>query len=119
MSREQDRELLERAARAAGMVNWVWQDWPGMDIRYGVSHSLYTEATGHWNPLQSDADAFRLMVDCGVDVEYLNESVEASFWTRGADSNLLRATVTNLDDKHAATRRAIVRAAAAMSEVEQ
>ncbi|WP_027949837.1 hypothetical protein [Haliea salexigens] len=103
-----DRELLEAAARAGGYVLEWREDYQCMEYPNKPDFC--------WNPLESDADAFRLMVDCEIDVEYLNESIEASCWTRGAYSDLLRATETFGTDKHAATRRVITRAAAAMGD---
>lgn len=102
-----DHELCLAAAKAAG--------YTVESVHGGWYHCTAPKVPNRiWNPLKSDMDAFRLMVDCGIDVEYINESVEASCWTRGAYSDLLRATETFDTDKHAATRRAIVRAAAAM-----
>jgi hypothetical protein len=88
-----DRELLERAAKAAGYAE---PNWPP---RYD------------WNPLTNDADAFRLMVDLllGVavfDCHVCAESVEYN--------KLLSCCPIENNDPHAATRRAIVLAAAAM-----
>lgn len=105
MSREQDREMLEKAAKAAGY-----------EVKWNKLMECFQILGTKWNPIDSDADAFRLMVDCGIDVEYIHALVKASVWSSGADSRFLRATETSPTDKHAATRRAIVRSAAAMSE---
>lgn len=50
-----DRELIELAAKAAGIEIYTWQDdmaW----VSYGPS------IAAPWSPLESDADAFRLAV---------------------------------------------------------
>jgi hypothetical protein len=102
-----DRELLEAAAKAAGYeVTW--------DEKLGdFTEKKWFSYT--WNPLTSDEDAFRLMVDCTVVVCVMSESVNAA----AADVELkeIKETCVELfkdhnNDKHAATRRAIVRAAA-------
>jgi len=81
-----DRELLEAAAKAAGI------DWAD-----GHESTGLRDQNGRvWNPLTDDGDAFRLAVKCGIDLE---------LW--GAfDSPWFQP------DPYAATRRAIVRAAA-------
>ncbi len=84
-----DRELLEAAAKAAG-YGVTWDDIMG-------------EFTDNWNPLTSDEDAFRLMVDCGMTDPLSKSSERLDFLLFSVDHN---------NDKHAATRRAIVRAAA-------
>lgn len=103
-----DRELLEAAARAAGHK-----------IRAGgqvvqIGHDKYfigrTEGKG-WDPFQSNADAFRLMVDCEVEARFCDDVVTCRVY--GKNIEVTERAGTN---KHAATRRAIVRAAAAMGE---
>lgn len=109
MSREQDRELLEAAATAAGYTirggNQV------VEIR-GVKYFIgRTEGKG-WNPLEDDADAFRLMVDCGIHVRFYG----ATICCETMEGQYLADEVDPIGDMYTATRRAIVRAAAAMSE---
>ena len=98
-----DRELLEAAARAAG-IELVWLD----DVKPGYfdgDASLWRD----WNPLRSDGDAFRLAVKLGMDVRQLlgiNEvhvymGVGMTWEPFGCDP-------------YAATRRAVVRAAASL-----
>ena len=109
-----DREMLEYAAKAAG-IDGVWQDWDGMDIRYGFSQSIYSKDEGYWNPLDDDGDAFRLAVKLNLSVKYdtlsdgsivqvaapWHESFSDNWWNEWLD-----------DDSKNATRRAITRAAA-------
>lgn len=98
-----DRELLEAAAKASGLP----LEWGGPHDTQGKLYykdHLYRT----WNPLTDDGDAFRLAVMCRI--------------TPHIDGNLTEAASTagffsepHLDDPFAATRRAIVRAAAAMA----
>jgi hypothetical protein len=93
-----DRELLDRAAKAAGYAL--------IDTRPG--YPSWVQGLGHWDPLTNDSDAFRLAVKLRLDVRHLLPcGVEAG--TSGYVSN-----VEFEGDHGAATRVAIVRAAAAM-----
>lgn len=89
-----DRELLKRAAAAAGPE--VFGE-PGCWFRYlSQNHSAVTG----WNPLTDDGDALRLAARL-----YLWEAVR-----------MAHRLVDDKTDIYAATRRAIVRAAAAMAD---
>ena len=102
-----DRELLELAARAAGIVLQWPQDLGGADY-------LSPRETADWqlwNPLTDDGDALRLAVTLRLAVA----------WDRYNDCDYATATPPNThqgydcivdQDPYAATRRAIVRAAA-------
>jgi hypothetical protein len=96
-----DRELLERAAKAAGI--------DGHYINSRIYPHGEWSGPGGWNPLTDDGDAFRLAVKLSfrVDTDYC----------RCADVRGRGVTATELLDldPYAATRRAIVRAAAAMA----
>jgi len=90
-----DRELLEAAAKAAGIQHITYiNDYDG---RHGLM--LCNEVGRHgktWSPLHDDGDALRLavklkmLVDCDDDPSH--------------------------PDRYAATRRAIVRAAASLAK---
>ena len=108
-----DRELLEAAAKAAGIS---WQDW---------SETWYLGADGQpevglrdwlcdWNPLKEDGDALRLMVQLRLSLE-LRISGATVRWRDAAGSEyFLHQFVEDMTpDKY--TRRAIVRAAAEMA----
>lgn len=91
-----DRELLDLAAKAAG------QDFVNL-----LSH-------GKWNPLTDDGDALRLAVKLRLDISPLDGGgVDVVQWRCGKER--LRVS-ESIIDQGAATRRAIVRAAAAMSK---
>lgn len=97
-----DRELLELAAKAAG----IRVEWNSYHRKHATTDRC---ENGWWNPLTDDGDAFRLAVRLRMVVEvgggatlvYMNDPGVAE--DHGADP-------------YAATRRAIVRAAAAMAK---
>lgn len=105
-----DRELLELAAKAAGigiMPCTCGNDkWPFKHVK-GISPQR-----GHWNPLESDGDALRLAVSLRIDLEWQDDySVEA--YHRTDDSHYCSDGQAGPGVSiGAATRRAIVRAAA-------
>ena len=88
-----DRELLEAAAKAAGLT-FGWVD------DFGVM-CAGMEAGSRWNPLTDDGDALRLAAKL-----YLWEAIRLAHRDVSADVDI-----------YAATRRAITRAAAAMAGV--
>lgn len=112
-----DRELLELAAKAAGIVG-KWVDGFGSGDYYyqGNSSGIYYEhATGGysvWNPLEDDGDALRLMVKLRIEVEPWIHGDSAC--SRAACGEVLIDEPHYGDDPERATRRAIVRAAAAI-----
>jgi hypothetical protein len=93
-----DRELLEVAAKAAG-IDWV----DGHE-----STGLRDQNGRVWNPLTDDGDAMRLAVKLRLVITQINDGETRSAWI---DANGLLHTEPAEDD-YAATRRAIVRAAA-------
>ena len=113
-----DRELLELAAKAAGLT--IVGSIPSI-----LHDDDWLETTDNgpdmfWNPLQNDGDALRLAVTLRIDVYTLPINAEAVTVTakRRMRSDLLRqpnptsSTEELARDPYAATRRAIVRAAA-------
>ncbi len=101
-----DRELLEMAAKAAGLK---LGEWHGSGFWLDLRDTPYGPAAASWNPLADDGDALRLAVQLRMDIFAHGDSVE-TFTMR----NRIRASGTALlsPDPCAATRRAIVRAAA-------
>jgi hypothetical protein len=103
-----DRELLELAARAAGLEIQQW-----VESRNTFFLEPYQQ---HWNPLLDDGDALRLAVRLRIDLMFDSTlvggtPVEVScMWPPFEDGCSLSQLKTN--DPYAATRRAIVRAAA-------
>ncbi len=100
-----DRELLERAAKAAGYMTPPSAGWLDAIV-------ICTPERGaqKWNPLLDDGDALRLAVKLGLWVEQIERYAVVSV-PYGE-----RINVAHGADPYAATRRAIVRAAAAMAD---
>lgn len=104
-----DRELLELAAKAAGdtVVESATGYWRASDGK-------------RWNPLTDDGDALRLAVKLGLSIiqqhTFAGPEPVAAACGFGVDD--YRLTSTDYDgDPYAATRRAIVRAAAEIGKV--
>ena len=100
-----DRELLELAAKAAGLE---------FDPTAKTAHGLMIVRDGAvcqsdqvlWNPLSDDGDALRLAVKFGIQIDPRNPETRV-FGPVGE-----RVGEYHKPDAFAATRRAIVRAAA-------
>ena len=110
-----DRELLEAAAKAAGLPlgygdgEYFWcQHGPFGESMYGRRG----HAPLNWNPLADDGDALRLAVKLGFDM-MLYSDVKGVFH---GDTGQQFAEDARNSDPAAAVRRAIVRAAAALAE---
>lgn len=103
-----DRELLELAARAAGMEGWKYAS-PQMGMVRMIDPTR-PETTGSfgpdWNPLADDGDALRLAAALRIDCEF----TETSAGTR--DFCYVEPYANHKGDRLLAVRRAIVRAAA-------
>jgi hypothetical protein len=98
-----DRELLELAAKAAGYALCEWPDETGK-LRAEIEPNWRPV----WNPLTSDGDALRLAVKLRLPLrDGLNGTVETGNERSGRPIWEFWGT-----DPYAATRRAIVRAAA-------
>lgn len=93
---DNDIELIELAAKAIGYTLKGWNN----------DHDGKTLGVGDWNPLTSDGDAFRLAVQLKIWILF-----EQDTWAT-AESGGMGYNVVLGDDHGAATRRAIVRAAA-------
>lgn len=113
-----DRELLEAAAKAAG-IDLQTKPLFGGDAEPG--HYVYPPGNGEhtipqwmwWNPLTDDGDALRLAVKLRMCVETWGSGAAAVVTV---NNRALVAEPHYGDDPERATRRAIVRAAAAMGE---
>lgn len=94
-----DRDLLELAAKAAG-YNWPLK-WP---------HPSPVDVPHDWNPLTDDGDALRLAVKLNIGILPMSDidSITAT-----CDAGEFSESYSRPRD-YAATRRAIVRAAAAI-----
>ena len=72
-----------------------------------------------WNPLTDDGDALRLAVKLRIDLEWREDGRIAAYRHAYADGHCFTAIESSREDCAAATRRAIVRAAAAIGEAMQ
>jgi hypothetical protein len=110
-----DRELLEMAAKAAGLTTSHKWNAERMDmvppVFAMVVHRDGELVSTGWNPLTDDDDALRLAVKLGIDITFEafgsvmagKDAPALGFWCACEDIG---------SDVYAATRRAIVRAAA-------
>lgn len=114
-----DRELLESAARAAGIVGQWELDKAFVQERwyFNVPYDNQNMLTGfEWNPLKDDGDAFRLAVKLKMEVDFWYKLHDCSCALANAASKSAKELHNN--DPYAATRRAIVRAAAEIGKGE-
>lgn len=98
-----DREMLELAAKAAGIAA-VWSDGEGLVCWNDAGYRYF------WNPITDDVDALRLAVKLGIRVCPVTADGRNAY----AAHDRLAGGVgePHNGDPHAAIRRAIVRAAA-------
>lgn len=110
------RELLELAAKAAGIVSvegtdrvWVEDGEGGVagPFKYFDGASYFYE----WNPLDDDGDALRLAVDLHIDPHWSHLGYATALHVPLVATSTIRVTEYGADP-YAATRRAIVLAAA-------
>lgn len=116
-----DKELIELAAKAAGLLVLGYEESSGYlsveGERFGFGHQRFC-----WNPLIDDGDALRLAVKLNLDIWQAAarsgfNSVEAISNDHETTDFMVWATEERGNDPYAATRRAIVRAAAAVGEM--
>lgn len=112
-----DRELLELAAKACGFGGpehefcWTMSEYPRGSNQCGAlwNYIGHMDTAVLWNPLTDDGDALRLAVKLGMAVSVCLRMPDGDFTVilgSGLDGE------RHKDDPLAATRRAIVRAAA-------
>ena len=110
-----DKEMLEYAARAAG-IDIEWQPC-------GWAHDNNTGC--EWNPLTDDGDALRLAVKLRLHARQfpiLDDGFDSPLgmvevWRVDDDDPLHVEFLRSGENRLAATRRAIVRAAAEMGKI--
>ena len=103
-----DRKLLELAAKAAGMeLDYTIR--PDKKAFYHSERNALALVDGGWfAPLTDDGDALRLAVKLRIDVDYYLADVQA----KHDEIDPVFELFSEHTDPLAATRRAIVRAAA-------
>lgn len=99
-----DQELLELAARAAGVKKHEWSGYYEIPT---LSDGTLISRTGGWNPLTDDGDALRLSVKLRMILDPYAGAVAVPGKTI--------ATI-NEGDIYAATRQAIVQLAAELGK---
>lgn len=106
-----DRELLELAAKAAGFggehgTTWTESEYPRGSGKNGAlwNYVGHGDTAKLWNPLEDDGDALRLAVRLRMNIEVTDRETFACSFGNHAENHG--------NDQMAATRRAIVRAAA-------
>ncbi len=107
-----DRELLELAAKAAGIKGHFGLG--GTTNRFWLEDGNGESIGKEWNPLTDDGDAFRLSVklDFHLQMDFDNDEIEAVYCWSLTESDGNREVISEKQDRYAATRRSIVRAAA-------
>lgn len=105
-----DRELLELAAKAAGISGRFDVDCIRADAGQGSCGSTC------WNPLADDGDALRLAMTLGLVVDTYDLSAISGSRLNAGHNDWVYGDPDEKYDDDAATRRAIVRAAAAIGE---
>jgi hypothetical protein len=100
-----DRELLEYAAKAVALTNWQAKTCR-------APFRCDSEGVPYWNPLTDDGDALRLAVKLGLNI--IGNAVATVSVRAGNDHDVSEVFIQlqRTDYPYAATRRAIVRAAA-------
>lgn len=114
-----DRELLEAAAKAAEIK--IHESDDGTIQRrpvWATPHYVQGQPYGEhrWDPLHDDGQALRLAVKLGLEVYHsINNDRWMVFVGYPKGQRITYEMEEYGDDEYAATRRAIVRAAAAMA----
>lgn len=103
-----DRELLKAAAKAAGRV-LMYEGSQAPDPLFWREGA--NEFPTPWKPLTDDGDALRLAVKLRLEVDVHHTGIAV----RTPSGIKVLIDAEEIPDAYAATRRAIVRAAAAMA----
>ena len=106
-----DKELLELAAKAAGFVNFDVSN-AGVILELGSRRGAITS---YWNPLTDDGDALRLAVKLRIEIAF-SEYPDGEETAIAQYGKWAWREVSMEQDPHAATRRAIVLAAAQLAK---
>ena len=108
-----DRELLELAAKAAGI-----------ELRWHPDGTAYSDSRckgywGVWNPLTDNGDALLLAATLGIDIEWRADGRVAAYRHANANGYCFTAFESSREDRAANLRRAIVRAAAEIGRAKE
>lgn len=118
-----DAELLKLAAVAAGKPHEYNTFWNGLYIKRRDASGEYWDSGSLWNPLNINGDALELVVALGLTVNTNCTDEYSAKFTSCFKYNDVGLEVCSVrqdhgDDALAATRRAIVIAAAEIGKVE-
>ena len=104
-----DRELLVMAAKAAGIK--IVRNADGA-LRNGTGFSELANifSLPFWNPLLDDGDALRLAVTLRISADFFDDAIYVGYTPLDNECDQVQEPTGS--DPYAATRRAIVRAAA-------
>lgn len=96
-----DKELIELAAKAAGITGYRYSEGFGCMGLWNESDGGWFDACGLWDPLRDDGDALRLAVKLGIEFHmegdeesecvWANEIFE---WTDGCALSVTRRAIT-------------------------
>lgn len=98
-----DRTLIERAAKAAGMI----------PAEFAGNASYMAGVLDRWNPLTDDGDIARLEAACRIDIAWRPLGVFAS--SRSLELDIFERYAAHNGDKQKARRYASTRAAASLA----
>jgi hypothetical protein len=114
-----DRELLQAAARAAG-IDGVYCEFMNAIKRQPGKETPYGEAFSYWNALEDNGDALRLAVKLRLNITFTHEL------GRGHKNEFMQVSPKTMghlaefgplgSDPSETIRRAIVRAAASLEQ---
>jgi hypothetical protein len=108
-----DRELLEDAAKAAGIKVRIYHD---MIVERGTDCVCVDHRGFQWNPIINSGDAFELAMKLRLDIGFEKLHM-VSVWCRSVDDWVTEHCDDGMgSDIAEKTRRAIVRAAAAIGK---
>jgi len=103
-----DREMLELAAKAMGFKDYSMHG----NMVFIETGDVKGESGYYWNPLTDDGDALRLAVKLNLSADFFDDEIKVGYTPNDNDCDQVSEPIDN--DPYAATRRAIVRAAAEM-----
>lgn len=119
-----DQELLELAAKAHGFIDDAKSDSAEHGLHRttdGIFYVVHRRGWMEWDPLTDDGDALRLAVTLGLQIRQYPIYDTPRFaayvcerkWSSDAERDIGKESIEQYNgDPYAATRRAIVRAAA-------
>lgn len=79
-----DRELLELAAKAAGLVNPQYEQ--AVAGNWNIYHGDLEDPRECWNPLTDDGDRYRLARQLGINIDFS----DCCAWKRMPSGNLIQ-----------------------------